>query len=57
MCSSDLVVIEADGRVLDAETVGRWLGRFDPSIAATHGELGLAGVNWENRARGSHWAR
>ena len=51
------VVIEADGRVLDAETVGRWLGRFDPSIAATYAELALAGVNWENRARGSHWAR
>ena len=49
------VVFEADGRALDAETVRRWLGRFDPSIAATHGELGLAEVNWENRARAGHW--
>jgi len=36
---------------LGAEVVGRWLERFDPSIEATHRELGLAGVNWENTAR------
>ena len=45
------VVVEADGSVLEAEVVGRWLKRFDPSIEATHRELGLAGVNWENTAR------
>ena len=45
------VVVEADGVVLEAEVVGRWLKRFDPSIEATHRELGLAGVNWENTAR------
>ena len=48
------VVMEADGRVLDVETVVRWLARFDPSLAATHEELGLAKVNFENRARSGH---
>ena len=51
------VVLEADGRVLDAEVVARWLERFDPSLAATHAELGLARVNWENCARAGHWGR
>ncbi len=45
------VVIEADGAVLDAAVTARWLQRFDPSLAATHEELGLAAVNWENCAR------
>ncbi|MES3036026.1 MAG: methionine adenosyltransferase domain-containing protein [Gemmatimonadota bacterium] len=45
------VVIEADGRVLSAEVTGRWLAKFDLSLAATHRELGLAYVNWENTAR------
>jgi S-adenosylmethionine synthetase len=51
------VVFEADGRVLDAEAAARWLARFDPSLTATHAELGLAGVNWENCARVGHWGR
>ena len=45
------VVIEADGRVLPDAVVGRWTERFDLSLAATHRELGLARVNWENTAR------
>ncbi len=45
------VVLEADGRVLDAAITARWLERFDPSSAAAHAELGLARVNWENCAR------
>lgn len=49
------VVLEADGRVLDAAAVARWMERFDPSLAATHAELGLALVNWENCARAGHW--
>ena len=45
------VVIEADGRALPTDVVMRWLSRFDLSLAATHRELGLAKVNWENTAR------
>ena len=45
------VVVEADGRVLPAHVVGRWLSKFDLSLAATHRDLGLARVNWENTAR------
>jgi len=33
------------------------LERFDPSLAATHAELGLARVNWENCARAGCWGR
>ena len=51
------VVLEADGRILDAGTAARWLARFDPSLAATHAELGLAQVNWENCARAGHFGR
>lgn len=51
------VVLQADGRVLDAKATARWLERFDPSLAATHEELGLAFVNWENCARAGHWGR
>ena len=51
------VVLEADGRVLDAVAAARWLQRFDPSLAATHEELGLAKVNWENCARAGHFGR
>jgi S-adenosylmethionine synthetase len=51
------VLLEADGRVLDAATTARWLTRFDPSLAATHEELGLATVNWENCARAGHFGR
>ncbi len=46
------VVVEADGGVVEPEVVGRWLERFDPSLEATHRELGLGGVNWEGTARG-----
>ena len=45
------VVVEADGRVLPADVVGRWLSKFELSLAATHRDLGLARVNWENTAR------
>jgi len=45
------VVLEADGRVVEDAVVQRWVGRFDLSLAATHRELGLRGVNWENTAR------
>lgn len=51
------VLLEADGRVLDAATTARWVERFDPSLAATHEELGLAHVNWENCARVGHFGR
>jgi hypothetical protein len=51
------VVLEADGVVLDVAKSARWLERFDPSLAATHAELGLARVNWENCARAGHWGR
>lgn len=51
------VVLEADGRVLDGVTTARWLHRFDPSLAATHEALGLAGINWENCARAGHFGR
>jgi S-adenosylmethionine synthetase len=51
------VVLKADGRALETATVGRWLRRFDPSLAATHEELGLARVNWENCARAGHVGR
>jgi S-adenosylmethionine synthetase len=51
------VLVEADGRALDASSVARWVRRFDPSLAATHEELGLAGVNWENCARVGHFGR
>lgn len=51
------VLVEADGRALDASAVNRWLTRFDPSLAATHEELGLATVNWENCARAGHFGR
>jgi S-adenosylmethionine synthetase len=49
------VEIVVDGRTLSAADVGRWLGRYDPSLAATWEELGLAGVNWENCARFGHF--
>jgi S-adenosylmethionine synthetase len=51
------VLMEADGRALEAAAVQRWLSRFDPSLAATHEELGLATVNWENCARAGHFGR
>jgi S-adenosylmethionine synthetase len=51
------VVLEADGVALDAAVTARWLERFDPSLAATHAELGLARVNWENCARAGSWGR
>ena len=51
------VVLEADGRVLDDETTARWLQRFVPTLEATHRELGLARVNWENCARAGHFGR
>jgi len=51
------VVLEADGRALDTSAVSRWLTRFDPSLAATHEELALATVNWENCARTGHFGR
>jgi S-adenosylmethionine synthetase len=51
------VTLVADGRVLDATATARWLARFDPSLAATHAALGLARVNWENRARAGHFGR
>jgi S-adenosylmethionine synthetase len=51
------VSLEADGRSLDGVTVARWLTRFDPSLAATHADLGLARVNWENCARAGHFGR
>jgi carbonic anhydrase/acetyltransferase-like protein (isoleucine patch superfamily) len=54
---ADGVVLEADGVVLDAAITERWLARFDPSLAATHAELGLARVNWENCARAGSWGR
>jgi len=50
-------ILEADGRALDALTTARWLQRFDPSLAATHAELGLARINWENCARAGHFGR
>ena len=51
------VELEADGRVLDAAAVARWMERFDPSLAATHAELGLGRVNWESCARAGHFGR
>lgn len=51
------VMLEADGRVLDDETTARWLQRFVPTLEATHRELGLARVNWENCARAGHFGR
>ena len=45
------VELAADGRVLDAAVVARWMERFDPSLAATHAEMGLGKVNWEHCAR------
>ncbi len=51
------VVLEADGRVLDDETAARWLQRFVPTLEATHRELGLGRVNWENCARAGHFGR
>jgi len=51
------VLLEVDGRVLDASTTARWTRRFDPSLAATHAELGLARINWENCARAGHFGR
>jgi S-adenosylmethionine synthetase len=51
------VSILVDGRTLDAADVARWTRRFDPSLAATWEELGLAGVNYENCARTGHFGR
>ncbi len=51
------VVLEADGRVLDEQITERWLQRFVPSLEATHRELRLARVNWENCARAGHFGR
>jgi S-adenosylmethionine synthetase len=51
------VSILVDGRTLDAADVARWTRRFDPSLAATWEELGLAGVNYENCARAGHFGR
>jgi S-adenosylmethionine synthetase len=47
----------ADGRVLDARTTAHWLRRYDPSLAATWEELGLARINWETCARLGHFGR
>ena len=47
--------LEADGHALETAAVNRWLTRFDPSLAATNEELGLASVNWENCARAGHF--
>jgi len=43
--------------VLDDETTARWLERFVPTLEATHRELGLGRVNWENCARAGHFGR
>jgi S-adenosylmethionine synthetase len=51
------VGIVVDGRTLSAADVGRWTRRFDPSLAATWEELGLARVNYENCARMGHFGR
>lgn len=48
-------LLEADGRMLDAAATARWLLRFDPNLAATHAELGLARVNWGNFGRAGHF--
>ncbi len=40
-----------DENVLERAATIRWLRRFDPSLAATWEELGLAKVNSENYAR------
>jgi hypothetical protein len=39
------VVLDPDGRVLDAATTARWLERIDPSRAAIHADSGLVRVN------------
>ena len=46
-----------DGCALAAADAARWLRRFDPSLAATWAELGLARVNYENCARMGHFGR
>jgi S-adenosylmethionine synthetase len=51
------VSIVVDGRTLAAADAARWTRRFDPSLAATWEELGLAGVNYENCARMGHFGR
>ncbi len=51
------VEILVDGCVLESAAVSRWLRKFDPSIAATWEELGLAKVNYENCARAGHFGR
>jgi S-adenosylmethionine synthetase len=51
------VSIVVDGRTLAAADVARWTRRFDPSLAATWEELGLARVNYENCARMGHFGR
>ena len=51
------VEILVDGSVLDRAASIRWLRRFDPSLAATWEELGLAKVNYENCARAGHFGR
>lgn len=49
------VELRADGRVLDARATAGWLTRYDPSLAATWEELGLARVPWERCAREGHF--
>jgi len=51
------VEILVNGRALGAADAARWLRRFDPSLAATWAELGLARVNYENCARVGHFGR
>src|SRR4029450_10811383 len=51
------VEILVDGRGLVAADAARWLRRFDPSLAVTWEELGLARVNYENCARMGHFGR
>jgi S-adenosylmethionine synthetase len=51
------VSILVDGRSLNMADVARWTRRYDPSLAASWEELGLAGVNYENCARMGHFGR
>jgi S-adenosylmethionine synthetase len=51
------VEIVVDGHTLPAFDTARWLRRYDPSLAVTWEELGLATVNYENCARMGHFGR
>jgi S-adenosylmethionine synthetase len=51
------VEIVVDGAVLESAATARWLRRFDPSLAATWEELGLARVEYERCARLGHFGR